>query len=306
MPDRTLVFVALLSAPLFAQACWTVVPIVPSEQVHRPSVALGDVDRDGIDDLVLGRNGVIAVRRGTRGAPDRQFEEREVPLPSRPRNMPEPVAVGPSCESAGQPRLVDVDRDGQLDLLVGADELRLHRGGAGGFAAHGRDLEVKNRGAAVLVDWDGDTAIDLMYVDDGAVMLRRRTGDEYAPPERLVDVAGGSEMVQLAAADWNGDGRVDLLISETLPQEAPADPVAATEVAAHRRAAQRVLDVVKQELGRLDATKPPIGDPAAMADRNAWREQLGRWAKGPRELLEAPRQRGTTTPGGRLRAVVRS
>jgi len=171
---------------------------------------------------------VIAVRRGTRGAPDRQFEELEVPLPSRPRHMPEPVAVGVSCESAGQPRLVDVDRDGDLDVVA------------------------------------------------------------------------------IAAADWNGDGRTDLLIGEMLPQKAPADPVAAAELEARRGAAQRVLDVVKQELGRLDATKPPIGDPAAMADRNAWREQLGRWAKGPRELLEAPRQRGTTTPGGRLRALVRS
>jgi hypothetical protein len=366
MPARTLTLVALTSAPLLAQATWTTVPIVPAEQVHRPSVALGDIDGDRIDDLVLGRNGVIVVRRGTRGAPDRQFADREQPLPARVRHMPAPVAVGPSCESAGQPRLHDVDRDGDLDIVAidadlgggghvvwfandgrgtfaaareltaadgqrlewrralctvdladvdndghldllvgtGATGLRLHRGSAEGFAEDGRDLGVQTRETAVLVDWDGDAATDLLYVDDGAVVLQRRTGDGYEQPERLADVEGG--MVQLSVADWNGDGRVDLMLGETLPQKAPpVAPEAAAEAHARRQAAQRVLDVVQQEIGRLNAAKPPLGDPVAMADRKAWREQLGRWAEGPRALVEAPRLQNPAVPGGRLRVLVR-
>lgn len=365
MFSRTLSLVALTSAPLFAQATWTASPITPAEQVHRPSAALGDVDGDGIADLVLGRNGEIVVRRGTRGAPDRQFAAVEQQLPARPGPMLLQVTVGPSCESAGQPRLADVDhdgdldvvaidselgakqrivwftndsrgtfapaqeltaaggqrftirgdlravdladvdRDGHLDLLVATHELRLHRGGAAGFAAEGRDLGMKNRGAAVLADWDGDAAIDLLYVGESSVMLRRNTGDRFTPPERLADVEGDASQVQLAAADWDGDGRADLLLGEMLPQRiAAADPASAAEAEARRRAAQRVLDVVQQELARLNASKPPFGDAAAMASRDAWRNQLGHWAEGPRALLEAP-QRQATVPSGRLRALVR-
>lgn len=113
-------------------------------------------------------------------------------------------------------------------------------------------------------------------------------------------------MVQLAVADWDGDGRPDLMLGEKLPPPPPAvEPVAAAEAEARRRAAQQVLDVVQQEIGRLNATKPPLGDAAAMADRNAWRDQLGRWAEGPRALLEAPGPRDAALPGGRLRVLVR-
>jgi hypothetical protein len=354
--------VLFLSTPLLAQASWSTASIAPADHVHRPSVAIGDVDGDRIDDLLLGRNGVIVVRRGTRGAPERQFEERERPLPSRVRHMPEPVAVGPSCESAGQPRLADidrdgdldvvaidaelggggrvvwfandgrgtfaepqavggerplqvrgdlravdladVDRDGHLDLLIATDAPRLHRGSATGFAADGSELGVRTRGTSVLADWDGDTMVDLVYVDGGAVLLRRATRDGYAQPERLCDLEQ-PDMAQLAVADWDGDGRLDLLLGETLPQPAPAvEPAGAAEAKARRLAAQRVLDVVAEEIGRLNAVRPPTDDAAAMAARNAWREELGRWAAGPRALLDAPRQKAGS-PGGRLRALLR-
>jgi hypothetical protein len=339
------------------------VPIAPAEQVHRPSIALGDVDGDGIDDLVLGRNGAIVVRRGTRGTPERRFEEREQALPTRMGHMLGPVAVGVSCESAGQPRLRDVDGDGDLDvlaidtelggvghvvwfandgrgtfaaprvaggrqitatrsvdladvdgdrradLLVHAGELRLYPGVADGFAANGIDLGVRPSGSAVLADWDGDKATDLLYVDDRAVMLRRRTGDRFAPPERIAVVEGADELVQLAVGDWDGDGRLDLLLGDNAATPAPAAPApapaAAAETEARRVAAQRVLDAVQQEIARLNATKPPLGDAAAMAERTAWREQLDGWAAGPRALLAAARQQDTPSPGGRLRALMR-
>lgn len=364
---HALLLAASTSAPLFAQAGWTTSPIAPAEQCHRPSVAVGDVDGDGIDDLVLGRNGVIVVRRGTQPAPDRTFDAREHPLPARERFLPGPVAVTPSCESAGQPRLADldhdgdldivaidgvsgaecivwfandgrgsfaaprdvpvaggarfvvrgqmrtidladVDHDGRLDLLINTGELTLHPGSEGGFAAAGRNLGMKNRGAAALADWDADGTIDLLLVDDGAVTLRRGIRGDYAPAERLTAVAGDSSLVQLAVADWNGDRRVDLLLGETLPRTVPAAPVdraTAAELEARRRAAKLVVDAVQQEIARLNATKPPRDDPAAMASRAAWRDQLGRWVEEPRAVVEGTHLQATTSPGGRLRAEIR-
>jgi len=60
-----------------------------------------------------------------------------------------------------------------------------------------------------------------------------------------------------------------------------------------------------RQLSARNATKPPLGDPAAMADRHAWREQLERWAEGPRALLAAPQRHGAGIPGSRLRVLVR-
>jgi hypothetical protein len=113
-------------------------------------------------------------------------------------------------------------------------------------------------------------------------------------------------MVQLGVADWDGDGRLDLLLGETLPQRAPViAPAAAAQLDAQRRAARQVLEVVQAELARLNAAKPPIGDPGAMAAREAWRQELGRRAAGPRAVLDAARPPAATVPGGRQNALVR-
>ena len=81
------------------------------------------------------------------------------------------------------------------------------------------------------VDWDGDGLPDLLAGDsDGFVRFFRNLGPErrplFAPPVRLA--AGGAPLkvwgeetegreagyARLDAADWNGDGRLDLLVAD--------------------------------------------------------------------------------------------
>ncbi len=114
--------------------------------MHRPSVAIGDVDGDRVDDLVFGRNGVIVAHLGTRVAPggdpgglgsaQRVFwfandgsgtftAARELPVAGGTRRM-----VHGELRSVD---LADVDGDGHLGLLIRAGELTLHAGSAAGL-----------------------------------------------------------------------------------------------------------------------------------------------------------------------------
>ncbi len=310
-------------------------PLPEAGGAFRTTIALGEIDGDGIEDLVIGRHGTFALRRGIARGPQRQFAAEQ----------PVAVTIECSCENVGQPQLVDVDRDGdldlltldtpmslraravwcandgkgafaaaqalstagqalaltsrtnsihlvdwngdgQLDLLVSALEVVVHLGNGRGFAA--TSLPVSGRAHAVLAaDWNGDRGFDLLAFEGDAIVLRTRTNDRFDAPQRLATVRAGDGETRLAAADWDGDGKLDLLLSETIRQQ---QPVLAPDVAAdyqeRQRVAERELAVVIAEFKELNASRPPIGDAAAMAKRAQRREQLEARAKGPQATLE--------------------
>jgi hypothetical protein len=311
------------------------------EGFHRVGAALGDIDGDRVDDLVLSKNGAFAVRRGKPSEGGRTFED-ERPLG---------ISVAPSCEHAGPPVLVDLDSDGDLDLISldspwsgreravffandgaghfaapapltdptgapllwdgqasgiacadwdgdGQTDLLIAQGnvlwfrGAGiRFAQTPSDLGVRSQGAVVVCDQDGNGTLDLITVEDGE--LRRRSGDDVAVSVPMGRLPEDPAQAQVTAADWDRDGRVDLLVGHTVA----TPPVAAAKSAPDPRieSAQRVLAAIGAERARLDREVPPNLDRATMEKRAARRAELDAWAAGPQATLDAL----TAEQGGR-------
>lgn len=133
------------------------------------------------------------------------------------------------------PQLVDLDDDGRGDILSGnwiKQFIFFRQQGDGSFAA-GEPLKNRDGGAieldygvsAFAVDWDGDGDLDLLAgtVDvsgDGNVYLIRNKGTrkKYAfdKPQKLhaagKEIAAPEGDAAPVAADWDGDGKLDLLV----------------------------------------------------------------------------------------------
>jgi hypothetical protein len=133
---------------------------------------------------------------------------------------------------------VDWDGDEDLDLVLGTNEgrvfLRRNEGTRTkhAFAAEsepvraaGLDIEVPGAHAMpVVADWDGDGRWDLVTGGgSGGAFWYRNVGKhgapEFAAVEMLVQQASGQweapgQRTQVAVADYDGDGRVDLLVGD--------------------------------------------------------------------------------------------
>jgi hypothetical protein len=133
---------------------------------------------------------------------------------------------------------VDWDADGDFDLLLGTNQgrvfLRLNEGTRQAPAFATESIAVQAGGAAmalpndhhampVVADWDGDGAWDLLSGSNtGAVWWWRNTGTDGAPaseaPRTLLgkskDKDGPGQRTQVAVADWDGDGRPDLIVGD--------------------------------------------------------------------------------------------
>jgi hypothetical protein len=199
---------------------------------------LVDVDGDGVRDLVVGdMSGFFRFYRNE--GTDRQ------PRYAKAVNLQAGGAdakVRVYCCMGSGPQFVDFDGDGKLDLVAGSyepGELYLFRGlGGGKFAAREviKDksdkpiLKVPDQKDAAesfcswvtLVDWYGQGKLDVLVgTSDGMLFLRRNVGTRTEPvyatenewvmvgPKRL-RVPGG-EHASPVIADWDGDGRWDIL-----------------------------------------------------------------------------------------------
>jgi hypothetical protein len=124
--------------------------------------------------------------------------------------------------------IADLDGDGKLDLAVaarGSNQVFLFRGRGGGAFDAGRPLVGGPGPAAVAIaDLDGDGKLDLAAAnlegdlvslwfggERGGLFARAGGADEVAAPDAQIPV--GHVPVALTAADWNGDGRLDLAVA---------------------------------------------------------------------------------------------
>lgn len=222
-------------------------------QKHAPAgagdfaiAAAGDLNGDSKPDLVLGNEDgyLLYVENTSPGRLPESFKQAmelraagEIFRIESPRGL-----QGPAEGRWGYtvPVLVDWDRDGDLDLLVGSLHsyylLLENKGtrispafGAPETLTHGgKPLGVAWRTRPVVRDFNNDGRMDLLALDgDGMLTLWRASGRlEFGPGERIADEKGepikldgkGRETgrAMLAWMDWNADGKADLIAGNAI------------------------------------------------------------------------------------------
>ena len=148
--------------------------------------------------------------------------------------------------------MIDFDRDGDLDLIIGDVKgyvsLSLNEGSKtqpkfvkrSHLKVGDADLKVVQKSDPWPVDWDGDGHIDLLVGDEagdasffkgradgtflpGVSLFTGETVDvsrRYMDCKKLLDKHGRvvpGYRLRLTTHDWNGDGKLDLLIGNCAP-----------------------------------------------------------------------------------------
>jgi hypothetical protein len=162
----------------------------------------------------------------------------------------------------GKPRALEVvgppaRADGNLFKQLG--RLLSGRGG------NGNSVHVEGDAGPHAADWDGDGDLDLLVgAGDGSVSLFRNVGSPRSPKLAGAEVLvppgeaafGGNVPKQprrgirskVCAADWNGDGRLDLLVGDYATQ-APDLPEPTPEQKAKQASLRKELQDVRRLYG---------------------------------------------------------
>lgn len=189
------------------------------ELVAAESFAWTDVDRDGHLDLVFleGPDLMVAYRRGAK------FDVSAGS--SIGLALPKDPLGGPSLFDAATFQLLDMDRDGDLDLWITRHSSRKRvaafRNDEGTYVLATEELglgEISDLRQAVLADLDGDGWIDLVTLDSGLAWWRNLLGESFERAE-LDDDFQGAVTSWFTAGDVNLDGRIDFVMMTTIDRQ---------------------------------------------------------------------------------------
>jgi len=263
-----------------------------------------DFDADGIEDLISGSYdpGEIYLFRGEGKG---KFKVRETirDKSGKPvlRKPDQEIAV----ESFGSwPAMVDWDSDGDLDLLFGGFDgtlnLRVNEGTrrVAAFAtrttvvsAGGKPLEIpEGHCTPVVADWDGDGRWDILSgAATGAVYWFRNVGKpgrpelaaavELLPPHKGIGYAEFLDIdeeprpgirSQIDVADYNGDGKLDLLVGDFCTYVTPRADLSAADrrqVADLRARLERLEPAVAERNRKIQDEMKKFWEPIPLKDQ---------------------------------------
>lgn len=251
-----------------------------------------DYDADGRSDIVTGSytGQFYLFRRQADGS----FAQRELLVDEDGATLMMPFDTVYSVT----PELVDMDADGDLDLVVGNRSgtvqivTNLGTRQAPKWSKQRRDLTTADGepiagSNAHHADWDGDGVRDLVVGSEGGdVTWYRNTGKNdaprYAKGAKLVELWGSEraaegstpkhhgQRVKVHVTDWNEDGKPDLLVGDVTWQETKGTPLTAAEEKQQEALQQELQDLYT----RHDKATDEAAKAAVMKDITAVREKL--------------------------------
>jgi hypothetical protein len=216
--------------------------------------------------------------------------------------------------SASTVHVADWDGDGDYDLIIGnigGDVFLIpNEGTAKSYAfgkerplvAAGKPIHVNGRAAPFAADWDGDGDLDLLVgAEDGSVSLFRNTGTRTAPelaaavqlvppgeatygPGAAKDVRRGRRS-KICVADWNGDGRLDLLVGDMAYQK-PDLPEPTAEQKIEQDRIRKELEGVRSRYSELAERMRGPSRPRTQADTESLGKDLQEVGKRMQALQE--------------------